>query len=119
MGSLPSTALYRPTVFLDSNLRRVQVFSVPRGNGSTTFRNISRTFTGSNRLAQSASVANLKHCNGRDAVAIKDRTVNARVVWALLGGLATPVQAADLQVEVRVDVQRGCQLIGQQRGAGI
>ncbi|WP_248741094.1 spore coat U domain-containing protein [Pseudomonas sp. MWU12-2029] len=45
--------------------------------------------------------------------------MNARVVWALLGGLATPVQAADLQVEVRVDVQRGCQLIGQQRGAGI
>ncbi|MHB2248712.1 Csu type fimbrial protein [Pseudomonas fitomaticsae] len=41
------------------------------------------------------------------------------MVWALLGGLAIPVHAADLQVEVRVDVQRGCQLIGQQREAGI
>lgn len=45
--------------------------------------------------------------------------MNAGMVWALLGGLAIPVQAADLQVEVRVDVQRGCQLTGQQRGAGI
>ena len=45
--------------------------------------------------------------------------MNAGMVWALLGGLATPVHAADLQVEVRVDVQRGCQLIGQQREAGI
>ncbi|MBP3997820.1 Csu type fimbrial protein [Pseudomonas koreensis] len=41
------------------------------------------------------------------------------MVWALLGGLAAPVHAADLQVEVRVDVQRGCQLVGQQREAGI
>ncbi|WP_236189255.1 Csu type fimbrial protein [Pseudomonas pharyngis] len=41
------------------------------------------------------------------------------MVWALLGGLAAPAHAADLQVEVRVDVQRGCQLIGQQREAGI
>lgn len=45
--------------------------------------------------------------------------MNAGMVWALLGGLAIPVHAADLQVEVRVDVQRGCQLIGQQREAGI
>jgi len=45
--------------------------------------------------------------------------VNAGVVWALLGGLAAPAYGADLQVEVRVDVQRGCQLTGQQRDAGI
>ncbi|MGY1892069.1 spore coat protein [Pseudomonas asplenii] len=37
----------------------------------------------------------------------------------LLGALVAPVHAADLQVEVRVDVQRGCQLVGQQRNAGI
>ncbi|MFJ4195858.1 spore coat U domain-containing protein [Pseudomonas sp. NPDC089534] len=37
------------------------------------------------------------------------------VVWAL----TTPLHAADLQVEVRVDVQRGCLLTGQQRDAGI
>lgn len=37
----------------------------------------------------------------------------------MLSGLAAPAHAADLQVEVRVDVQRGCQLIGQQREAGI
>ncbi|MFZ3283654.1 spore coat U domain-containing protein [Pseudomonas sp.] len=37
----------------------------------------------------------------------------------LLGVLAASVDAADLQVEVRVDVQRGCQLVGQQREAGI
>jgi len=41
------------------------------------------------------------------------------MVWALLGGLAVPVQAVDMQVEVRVDVQRGCQLVGRQRDAGI
>jgi len=45
--------------------------------------------------------------------------VKAGMVWALLSGLAAPAHAADLQVEVRVDVQRGCQLIGQQREAGI
>lgn len=45
--------------------------------------------------------------------------MKAGMVWALLGGLAAPAHAADLQVEVRVDVQRGCQLIGQQREAGI
>lgn len=33
--------------------------------------------------------------------------------------LGTSVMAAQLQVEVRVDVQRGCQLVGQQRDAGI
>lgn len=43
----------------------------------------------------------------------------ARVVVGLLGVLGTSVYAADFQVEVRVDVQRGCQLIGQQREAGI
>ncbi|WP_371857679.1 spore coat U domain-containing protein [Pseudomonas sp. R5(2017)] len=36
-------------------------------------------------------------------------------LWAL----AAPLPAADLQVEVRVDVQRGCRLIGQPREAGI
>ena len=43
----------------------------------------------------------------------------ARVVLGLLGILGSAVYAADLQVEVRVDVMRGCQLIGQQREAGI
>ncbi|MDI2590904.1 spore coat U domain-containing protein [Pseudomonas sp. N3-W] len=33
--------------------------------------------------------------------------------------LGTQVLAAELQVEVRVDVKRGCQLVGQQRSAGI
>nr|WP_246226539.1 spore coat U domain-containing protein [Pseudomonas atagonensis] len=37
----------------------------------------------------------------------------------MLGVLVAPAYAADLQVEVRVDVQRGCQLIGQPREAGI
>jgi spore coat protein U-like protein len=45
--------------------------------------------------------------------------VIARVVASLLGMLGSSVYAADFQVEVRVDVQRGCQLIGQQREAGI
>lgn len=38
------------------------------------------------------------------------------VMSALLSATAG---AADLQVQVRVDVQRGCQLVGQQREAGI
>lgn len=33
--------------------------------------------------------------------------------------LGTQALAAELQVEVRVDVQRGCQLVGQQRSAGV
>jgi spore coat protein U-like protein len=33
--------------------------------------------------------------------------------------LSTQALAAELQVEVRVDVQRGCQLVGQQRSAGV
>lgn len=45
--------------------------------------------------------------------------MNARAVLGLLAALAAPAYAAELQVEVRVDVLRGCQLIGQQRGAGI
>ncbi|MDT3313869.1 spore coat U domain-containing protein [Pseudomonas sp. rhizo66] len=45
--------------------------------------------------------------------------MNVHGVIALLGVLVEPVCAADLQVEVRVDVQRGCQLVGQQRSAGI
>ena len=45
--------------------------------------------------------------------------MNVRGVIGLLGALVAPVEAADLQVEVRVDVQRGCQLIGQQREAGM
>lgn len=32
--------------------------------------------------------------------------------------LSAQVLAAELQVQVRVDVQRGCQLVGQQRSAG-
>ncbi|KTC34846.1 spore coat protein [Pseudomonas sp. ABAC61] len=38
------------------------------------------------------------------------------VMSALLGATAG---AADLQVQVRVDVARGCQLVGQQREAGV
>ncbi|MGE8190108.1 Csu type fimbrial protein [Pseudomonas sp. NPDC086278] len=38
------------------------------------------------------------------------------VVGVMLGSQAW---AAELQVEVRVDVQRGCQLVGQQRNAGV
>jgi spore coat protein U-like protein len=46
--------------------------------------------------------------------------VNGRVVLAVLGvGLSATVSAAELQVEVRLDVQRGCQLVGQQRSAGV
>lgn len=46
--------------------------------------------------------------------------MKGRVVLAVLGaGLGTLVSAAELQVQVRVDVQRGCQLVGQQREAGI
>ena len=45
--------------------------------------------------------------------------MNVHGVIGLLGALVAPVEAADLQVEVRVDVQRGCQLIGQQREAGV
>jgi len=46
--------------------------------------------------------------------------VNGRVVVAVLGiWTSAMVLAAELQVEVRVDVQRGCQLVGQQRSAGI
>ncbi|PTT79699.1 spore coat protein, partial [Pseudomonas sp. HMWF005] len=45
--------------------------------------------------------------------------MNVRGVIGVLGALVAPVEAADLQVEVRVDVQRGCQLIGQQREAGM
>ena len=46
--------------------------------------------------------------------------MNGRVVLAVLGvGLSATVSAAELQVEVRLDVQRGCQLVGQQRSAGV
>ncbi len=46
--------------------------------------------------------------------------MNGRVVLAVLGaGLSTMVSAAELQIQVRVDVQRGCQLVGKQRTAGI
>ncbi|MBV4523250.1 spore coat U domain-containing protein [Pseudomonas sp. SWRI74] len=46
--------------------------------------------------------------------------MKGRMVLAVLGvGLNATVLAAELQVEVRVDVQRGCQLVGQQRGAGV
>lgn len=33
--------------------------------------------------------------------------------------LSAQLTAAELQVQVRVDVQRGCQLVGQQRSAGV
>lgn len=46
--------------------------------------------------------------------------MNGRAVVAVLSlGLSATVTAAELQVEVRVDVQRGCQLVGQPRSAGI
>lgn len=46
--------------------------------------------------------------------------MNGRVVLAAMGiALNAPVFAAELQVAVRLDVQRGCQLVGQQRSAGI
>lgn len=46
--------------------------------------------------------------------------MNGFMVLAVMGVmLSAPVLAAELQVEVRVDVQRGCQLVGQQRSAGV
>lgn len=46
--------------------------------------------------------------------------MDGRVILAVLGvGLSATLSAAELQVEVRVDVQRGCQLVGQQRSAGV
>lgn len=43
---------------------------------------------------------------------------NWTFAWVLLGS-STPLWAAQLQVEVRVDIQRGCQLVGPSRSAGI
>lgn len=46
--------------------------------------------------------------------------MDGRVVLAVLGvGLSATVSGAELQVQVRLDVQRGCQLVGQQRSAGV
>jgi spore coat protein U-like protein len=46
--------------------------------------------------------------------------VNGSVVLAILSTLCcVPVLAAQLQVEVRVNVQRGCQLVGVTRDSGI
>lgn len=46
--------------------------------------------------------------------------MNGYVVLAVLSVmLSTQVLAAELQVEVRVEVQRGCQLVGVQRSAGV
>lgn len=46
--------------------------------------------------------------------------MNGRRVLAVLGvGFSAAVSAAEFQVEVRVDVQRGCQLVGQARSAGV
>nr|WP_256660488.1 spore coat U domain-containing protein [Pseudomonas sp. G(2018)] len=46
--------------------------------------------------------------------------MNERVVLAVLGmGLSAIASAAEFLVEVRLDVQRGCQLVGQQRSAGV
>ena len=45
--------------------------------------------------------------------------MNGRRLLAVLGvGLSATVSGAELQVQVRLDVQRGCQLVGQQRSAG-
>ncbi len=46
--------------------------------------------------------------------------MNGINAWAVLGVmLSAQVSAAELQVQVRVDVLRGCQLVGQQRSAGV
>lgn len=46
--------------------------------------------------------------------------MNGIVVLAVMSVmLSAQVSAAELQVQVRVDVQRGCQLVGQQRSAGV
>lgn len=46
--------------------------------------------------------------------------MNGRMLLAVLGvGLSATVSGAELQVQVRLDVQRGCQLVGQQRSAGV
>ncbi|CAI8884069.1 MULTISPECIES: spore coat U domain-containing protein [Pseudomonas] len=46
--------------------------------------------------------------------------MNGRRLLAVLGvGLSATVSGAELQVQVRLDVQRGCQLVGQQRSAGV
>ncbi|QJC79345.1 spore coat protein U domain-containing protein [Pseudomonas umsongensis] len=46
--------------------------------------------------------------------------MDGRVKLAVLSvGLSATLSAAELQVQVRVDVQRGCQLVGQQRTAGV
>lgn len=46
--------------------------------------------------------------------------MDGRVVLAVLSvGLSATVSGAELQVQVRLDVQRGCQLVGQQRSAGV
>lgn len=41
------------------------------------------------------------------------------VLSAALMAFSATVSATELQVQVRVDVQRGCQLVGQQREAGV
>ncbi|WJV25245.1 spore coat U domain-containing protein [Pseudomonas chlororaphis] len=46
--------------------------------------------------------------------------MNGKLVFAVMSMLlGATAWAAELQVEVRVNVQRGCQLVGQQRDAGI
>ena len=46
--------------------------------------------------------------------------MNGRMLLAVLAvGLSATVSGAELQVQVRLDVQRGCQLVGQQRSAGV
>ena len=46
--------------------------------------------------------------------------MNGRRLLAVLAvGLSATVSGAELQVQVRLDVQRGCQLVGQQRSAGV
>ncbi|AZC32134.1 spore coat U domain-containing protein [Pseudomonas chlororaphis] len=46
--------------------------------------------------------------------------MNGKLVFAVMSMLLSATAwAVELQVEVRVNVQRGCQLVGQQRDAGI
>lgn len=46
--------------------------------------------------------------------------MNGRLVLAVMSAMfSATVLATQLQVEVRLNVQRGCQLVGQQREAGV
>lgn len=69
------------------------------------------------QLAVLARVANLMAANAsHQGIEALNGCKGLAVMSALLGVTAG---AADLQVQVRVDVARGCQLVGQQRDAGV